>query len=129
MSRLIILFTILALTGCATTRVPGDSRSRLVGTWLMIEGDVEFPTACASGLPIIYHADGTLTLFGERGTWRLDRDILTETITEAGEHSEFERSEIGRPHVARIAWRGRDRFRKLYADGAVESFRRCPPAE
>jgi hypothetical protein len=116
------------LGACATT---GSSQPRaewLVGTWLMLAPDLEFPTACASGLPISYQRDGTYRLFEEHGTWRLEGDRLTETATGATEDViDPAEVQIGVPFVSRIDWQGRDTFRKTYADGSVETFRRCPP--
>jgi hypothetical protein len=124
--RRLALIAALALGACATTPPAGDARARLVGTWLLMEPDLDFPTSCASGLPISYAADGSFAMFEETGVWRLDGDVLTETVTAVTEAGDPAEAQIGRPFVARIAWRGRNRFLKRYAEGNVETFRRCP---
>jgi hypothetical protein len=119
----VLLGTTVALAACATTRT---SPSWLVGTWLMMEPDVEFPLACASGLPIIYHADGTYDLMEGGGTWRLAGARLIETA-QVNDAADSGPPDLGRAYVAEIERLGPDAFRKTYADGAVETFRRCPP--
>ena len=124
--RRLVPLAALALAACATVPPSGDARARLVGTWLLMEPDLHFPTSCASGLPISYAADGTFAMFEEYGNWRLEGDVLTETVTGVTEAGDPGEAEIGRPFVSRIAWRGRDRFQKRYREGNVETFRRCP---
>jgi hypothetical protein len=126
MRKLPAIALLLALGACATTPPGPSGPERLVGTWLMIEADLEFPLACASGLPIAYAADGTYALYEESGVWRLDGDVLTETATALTEAGDPDTSHLGRPFVSRIRWRGPDRFRKRFAEGNVETFRRCP---
>ena len=43
----------LLLASCATSPRPESDRQWLVGTWLMLGNGVEYPVACASGLPRI----------------------------------------------------------------------------
>jgi hypothetical protein len=88
--------------------------------------DVEFPLACSSGLPIAYNANGTYDLFEDSGTWRLEGERLTEVATQIHDSSGEDAAQIGRPYVSRIDRTGPDQFRKTYADGSVETFRRCP---
>ena len=121
------LFVVLA--ACATAGGRGSTAPTpawLAGTWLMIGPDLEFPLACASGLPIAYRSDGTYGLFDEEGTWRLEGDRLTETMTEILETAEPEPERVGRPYQSRIRRTGPNAFMKTYADGATELFRRCP---
>ena len=118
-----------ALAGCATTAAMDPSSTWLVGTWLMLDADLEFPTACASGLPIIYGPDGRFDIFEGEGTWRLDGDRLIETTTAVNEAGDPADAQIGRPFESRIVRIGPDEFRKTYAEGAVETFRRCPSDE
>jgi hypothetical protein len=93
----------------------------------MTDPDLEFPASCASGLPISYDLRGTYSLFDESGTWRLEGDRLSETATEAHEDViEPTEVQIGVTFVSRIQRRGRDMFRKTFADGRTETFRRCP---
>lgn len=123
----------LALAGllgaCATTGRYAPAPNWLVGTWLMLAADIEHPLACASGLPIRYDRDGTYALFEELGTWRLEGDRLIETATEMTEAGDPDITGIGVPYRSRIDRRSRNEFRKTYADGAVETFRRCPEPE
>lgn len=127
--RLPVLAAAGLLAGCATAPHRAPTAQWLAGIWLMLGEEIEHPLACASGLPIRYSADGTYGLFEENGIWRLDGDRLTETATEITEVGDPEGAQIGVPYVSRIARRGRDEFRKTYADGAVETFRRCPERE
>lgn len=116
---------VLLLSACAT--VPDPGAGQLAGTWVMMADDLEFPLACASGLPITYAPDGTYGLLEERGTWRLEGDRLIETATEATpDATEGAAIEIGVPYRSTLRWIDRDAFRKTFADGSVETFRRCP---
>ena len=125
--RRAIWIMLAALTAaCATTSRPTAGEHWLVGAWLMLGPDVEFPLACASGLPIRYDAGGRYVLFEGSGTWQLDGDRLTEIATGGSETADEGAPEIGRPYVSRIEQTGPDAFRKTYADGDVETFRRCP---
>ncbi|MDQ8756437.1 hypothetical protein RCO27_09365 [Sphingosinicella sp. LHD-64] len=121
----LLVIPALLLAGCATTSGP-SSTPWLSGLWIGMEEGVEYPLACASGLPIRYLAGGRYEIFEERGTWRLDGDRLTETATEATGAGDEGTPEIGRPYVSRIARDGDGAFVKTYADGAQTRFRRCP---
>lgn len=116
------------LAGCATTEASAPGPEWLVGTWLMLSDDLDFPAACASGLPIVYNRDGSYGLFEEYGTWRLEGDRLTEMATGATEVEDPAEIEIGVPFVSRIERQSPDAFAKTFADGTVEIFRRCPRA-
>ena len=124
--RCLALLAAALLGGCATTGAPGRGDARLVGTWLVLSNEIEFPLACASGLPITYNGDRTYDLFEAYGTWRLDGDRLTETPTGATEVEDPAEIPIGVPFISRIEWRGPDTIVKTLADGTVETLRRCP---
>ena len=129
MRGLVIHAALLLVAGCATAadREPSTGNKWLEGTWLMTGPDLEFPAACASGLPITYDRRGTYSLFDESGTWELEGNRLSETATEAHEDViEPTEVQIGVTFVSRIQRRGRDMFRKTFADGRTETFRRCP---
>ncbi|WP_129791170.1 hypothetical protein [Sphingosinicella sp. CPCC 101087] len=128
MRRFVALPLVAALAACATVEQRDASEPRLVGTWLLMEPDVEFPLACASDVPVRYDADGRYHLFEESGTWRLDGDRLTETATEILESGDPETAELGRPFVSRIEWLGADAFRKFPQGAEAANFRRCPPS-
>lgn len=116
----------MLIAGCTTIRHPAQMPlgQWLIGTWLLIEPDLQFPLACASGLPITYEADGTYHMFGERGVWRLEGDRLHEGPTET---DDADRSRVGVRHVNRIDRRGPDEMEKRFQNGGAETFRRCPP--
>ncbi len=126
MRAALLPLAILLLAGCSTTG-PRSEASWLVGTWLMMSEDLEFPLACSSGLPIQYDSRGTYHLFDQDGRWRLQGDRLTETAQRLHPTAEPESSsEIGRPYVSRLERQGPDAFRKTFVDGSSELFRRCP---
>ena len=122
MNRAAILALPILLAACATTPRDGAAESWLVGTWLMPDDSTPFPLGCESDQPIRYDADGRFAVYEESGTWRLDGDRLTETLTEGGEPAE-----IGRPHVSRVERSGPDAFVKSWEAGEPLTFRRCPP--
>lgn len=122
----VLVGTTAALAACATTSPP-SAASWLVGTWLMMEPGVEHPLACASGLPITYEGDGSWALMDSSGTWRLEGLRLTETVTDVSDSADDGAPQVGRTYIAEVERTGPDAFRKTYADGVVESFRRCPP--
>jgi len=123
MNRLAILALPLLLAACATTprQVPAAD-SWLVGTWLLPDESTPFPLGCESDQPIHYQADGRFAVYEERGTWSLDGDSLTETVTEAGEPGD-----VGRRTVTRVVPTGPDAFVKHWPDGEPATFRRCQP--
>ena len=117
--KLPTLFAAAALVaGCATVTAP--SRDWLVGTWLRMADGIEYPQHCDTGLPISYLGDGTWRVFEGDGTWRLDGDVLHETTIDTVQ------DEIPPPSTSQIVRTGPDQFRLIAADGAVETFRRCP---
>ena len=127
MRKAVALATFLLLSACATTAPRSRPGHWLIGTWLMMSEGVEHPLACESGLPIAYNANGTYDLFEDSGTWRLDGSRLTEVATRHHDSGGGEGSpELGRPYVSTIQRSGPDAFRKTYADGTIETFRRCP---
>jgi hypothetical protein len=122
--RRVRLFGLLgALCACGQPAPIGS----LEGTWLMLDQGTRFPEACASGTTIQYRTDGTYSLWGEAGRWRLNRGVLTETMTSTDPVVGDGRPEdIGKAFVSTIRWNGPDRFRKRFADGSEHEFRRCP---
>lgn len=125
MRAFLLLALALLVAGCVTPSAPRPS-AWLVGLWLGEDEGVEFPLACASGLPIRYTASGGYETFEERGRWRLDGDRLTETATAANETADEGTIDLGRPYQSSIAREGDDAFVKTFADGARMRFRRCP---
>lgn len=57
---------------------PTQLRGWLVGTW-------SFDAGCATDFIIRYDADGKLDNAGDSGTWKLDGNVVTETVTEKTE--------------------------------------------
>jgi hypothetical protein len=125
MRALVLLAPAALIAGCVTPSAPSPS-PWLAGLWLGEEDGVQFPLACASGLPIHYLPGGRYEIFGERGTWRLDSDRLTETATEVTDAADEGSPEIGRPYISQITRDGDEAFVKTYRDGARTRFRRCP---
>jgi len=102
-------------------------RFELAGEWVMTGDALVFPLACDSDGPITYRADGSYSLWGEAGTWRLNGDALTETLGGFDAlHSDRTADEIGKPILSTIAWIDENRFTKRFADGSKSEFRRCP---
>lgn len=127
--RKLALAGALLLGACATTprTAPAAPASWIVGTWLLTEPGVDFPAACASGLPIRYHADGRYSMVEETGTWRLEGDRLITTlrdVTEAGDRANLSR--IGQQDVATVQRLGPDTMRTRFAAGGEAILRRCP---
>lgn len=127
MRRKWIAIALLSLVSCASASAPQTPSSEwLVGTWLMLDPDAEFPLECESGLPINYMVDGTYMLFGEVGTWRLEGATVHETATETTGTGDPSDVEIGRPYVSTLHRISQDRFLKRFENGQVGEFRRCP---
>jgi hypothetical protein len=122
MKCLLPLALLVHVTGCATSGRAPAAPSWLVGTWLMPDQSTPFPHGCNSDQPIRYNADGTFAFADERGTWRLDGNRLTETLTEGGEPGEH-----GQAHVSQVIQTEPDAFAKSLETGAAVTFRRCPP--
>jgi hypothetical protein len=95
----------------------------------MMDGKVAYPAGCRSGLPIQYRADGTYAMWGEAGTWRLERDQLTETVRSANPLLSDSSVPLGTSYRSTLRWNGADRFWKRYSDGKLVQFRRCPPTQ
>ena len=122
--RALAVATALLLSACTTTGGGAPpSREWLVGTWLLIGPDLEYPLACASGLPITYEADGTYHMFEEQGVWRLEGNRLYEGATQADDPVE---ARVGVTNVNRVARRGPDEMEKRFEDGGRATLRRCP---
>lgn len=93
----------------------------------MMDGILEYPLACGAHGPTTYRSDGTYSMWGEVGTWRLDGNVLTETMTGFDElHVDRLPADVGKPYVSRLQWNNRDRFLKRFADGSFAEFRHCP---
>jgi hypothetical protein len=105
----------------------GKTSPALTGEWVMMDGSMEFPQACGSHGPITYTPDGKYSIWGEAGTWRLDGEALTETMTGFDPmHMDRMDEDIGKPVASTLRWLDPDRFSKRFADGSVREFRRCP---
>ena len=126
MKHIIETLILISLGGCATS-IPQPNRDWLPGEWVMMDGVLQYPLACGAHGPITYEADGTYFLWGEAGAWRLDSNVLTETMT-GFEPLHIDRSDadIGKPYVSTLRWIDRNRFSKRFADGTTSEFRRCP---
>ena len=53
----------------------GDLAAYIAGAW-------SFDSECATDFILHYNADGSLQNAGDTGTWKIEGDTLTETITE-----------------------------------------------
>ena len=127
MNRLLLLLTIFVSQSCTDEPARRLGAPELVGTWLMMNEGVRFPQGCNSSLPVQYYSDGTLRLWGESGTWRLEGDRLIETSTDF-DPLIVDRSDVqlGKPYVSTLRWNDRNRIWKQYADGDIREFLRCP---
>jgi len=124
--RATCLLPLLTLAHCGGIG-PQSSKSSLVGEWVMLDGALQYPTACGAHGTITYSTDGKSYLWGETGTWRLEGNVLTEETTFADPmHSDTKSDDVGRPYVSSIQWIRRDRFLKKFHDGEIREFRRCP---
>ena len=126
MTRFFGTLLLIALASC-TVNSPQPDRSWLAGEWVMMDGVVRFPLTCGSTARLRYDVDGSYSLWGEAGTWRLNGSVLTETMS-GFEPLHVDRSvaDVGRPYVSTLRWIDRDRFLKRFVDGSVREFRRCP---
>ncbi|MFL6750052.1 MAG: hypothetical protein ACJ8FC_01355 [Sphingomicrobium sp.] len=116
---------LVSLAGC--TRANDPQQPALAGEWVMMGDVLEYPLACGSHGPITYRSDGRYFIWGESGTWRLDGDVLSETLTSVDAlHGDRSTADIGKPMVSTIQWIDRARFSKRFADGSTNEFRRCP---
>ena len=112
----------IALAGCNG----GESYS-LAGEWDWMDGHTEFPRVCGSHGTVQYHVDGSYTLWGEAGMWRLDGNALTETMTDFDPlHVDRSPDDIGKAYVSTVKWVDKNTFVKRRADGSKLAFRRCP---
>jgi len=92
-----------------------------------MDGYSEFPQVCGTHGTIQYHPDGSYTMWGESGTWRLEGDLLTEALTAFDPlHVDRTADEIGEKYVSTVQWVDQHTFLKRFADGEVRAFRRCP---
>jgi hypothetical protein len=116
---------LVSLSGCAMAKDP--QQPALAGEWVMMGDVLEYPLACGSHGPVTYRSDGSYSYWGEAGTWRLDGDVLTETLTGIDAfNSDRSTGEIGKAVVSTVQWIDRARFLKLFADGTTNEFRLCP---
>lgn len=112
----------IALAACS-----GKAPYSLAGEWDWMDGHSEFPKVCGSDGTVQYHEDGSYTLWGEAGMWRLDGDALTETMTDFHPlHVDRPAEYIDKAHVSTIKWVDQNMFLKRRADGSELAFRRCP---
>ena len=117
----------LSLAACDVVGIQPAKKIELTGEWDWMDGHSEFPKVCGSDGTIQYHADGSFSLWGEAGTWRLDGEALTETVTDIDWlHSDRPAEEIGKANVSTVKWLDQNTFLKRYADGDLQAFRRCP---
>jgi hypothetical protein len=117
---------LISLVGCTGNDMQ-PSRSWLAGGWVLMDGALEYPLACGSHGPITYAANGKYHTWGEAGIWRLDGEVLTETMTGFEQlHIDRQSADVGKPYVSKLHWISRDRFLKRFADGTTSEFRRCP---
>lgn len=75
-----------------TPMPPGGAAAWLVGLWA-------FGDSCDSGFTVQYDADGTVDNSGETGTWKLEGDKITETITEKFEMGDEAPKKLDPPKV------------------------------
>jgi len=116
---------LISLASCTGTNDP--ERPALAGEWVMMGDVLEYPLACGSHGPVTYRSEGSYSYWGEAGTWRLDGDVLTETLTSIDAvNSDRSTGDIGKPVVSTIQWIDRARFLKRFADGSTNEFRLCP---
>jgi hypothetical protein len=112
----------IALVACS-----GRASYSLAGEWDWTDGHSEFPKVCGSDGTVQYHLDGSYTLWGEAGKWRLDSDALTEAMTGFDSlHVDRPAEDIGKAYVSTIKWVDQNTFLKRRADGSELAFRRCP---
>lgn len=96
----------------------------------MLGGGLEFPIACGSHGPIVYESDGTYSTWVDSGTWSLNGQVLTETMTDYDpEGIDWSPEDVGKPWVSTLQWADRNTFLKRSADGETWAFRRCPDRE
>ena len=92
-----------------------------------MDGFYEFPQVCGSDTTIVYDSNGNWHLFGRHGTWRLDGEVLTETMTGFDPlHDEGPPEDVGKPLVSTLRWVDRNTFVKRRSAGDELAFRRCP---
>lgn len=117
----------LSLTGCDALGIQPAEQIELTGEWDWMDGHSEFPKVCGSHGTIQYLPNGKYTLWGEEGIWRLERSVLTETMTDFDPvHVDRSPGDIGKQHIANLEWVDRNTFLKRTANGEVLAFRRCP---
>lgn len=106
------------------------TKAWLEGTWLQsASGDDLSREACNSGTAVTYAPDGTTSFFEGTGRWRLDGEMLTETLTEVHETGTPEmRQELGRASTVRIRRVGPDEAAVLVGQ-KWETMLRCRPGD
>lgn len=130
---------LLLVAGCATAPLPPPletpdpvplppTAAWLVGVWLpdATPDDVE-RWACASGQPIRYRADGISEYWEGDSRWRLEGDMLVETITRANEDI-IDPRELGVGTTGRVRlWRIGPNEAAWRRGGKWHRMLRCPP--
>lgn len=117
---------ILLLAACDGFGIQRARHIELQGEWDWMDGYSEFPQVCGSDGTIQYHADGTFSLWGEAGTWRLEGEVLTEAMTAFDPlHVDRSAQDIGKKYVSTIKWVDQNTFLKRRTDGELMAFRRC----
>ena len=118
---------VMVVAACDAISLQSAHQVELPGEWDWVDGTSEFPKVCGSDGTIQYHADGSYSLWGEAGTWRLEGEVLTETMTGFDPlHVDPSPEDIGKARVSTLQWVDQNTFLKRYADGEVTAFRRCP---
>ena len=117
----------VSLAGCDALGIQPAEQIELAGEWDWMDGHSEFPKVCGSHATIQYLPNGIYTLWGEAGTWRLERTVLTETMTDFDPlHVDRSPEDIGKKYISTLEWVDRNTFLKRMANGEVLAFRRCP---
>lgn len=117
----------VSLAGCDALGIQTAEQIELAGEWDWMDGHSEFPKVCGSHGTIQYLPDGKYTLWGEAGIWRLERTVLTETMTGFDPlHVDRSPEDFGKKSISTLEWVDRNTFLKRMANDEVMAFRRCP---
>jgi hypothetical protein len=86
-----------------------------------------FPKSCGSDTTTQFKPDRTYSTWGESGTWSLNGEVFTMTITGFDPlHQDIPAAEIGKPHTGTLRWVDPNTFVARSDDGTETTFRRCP---